>query len=208
MTHPSLTTLLALALVAAGATPQEPRTGIRPEPPKRDPDAIQRTMEERLLGAWQLVSVVYQGVPQNNSSVAGYMLVLPDYLSIEMHLLMRSQFQRELDRPYFQSGTHRWRILQPTMLETSSLIGNSNVNDFEAWLFETPGTKRTFQMVLNENSLVLERAGESRMTFKRLPRLPYPGRRLEFEHEERKREAKADDEADDDAEDTGDDDGS
>lgn len=195
MTHPSLTTLLALALVAAGATPQDPPTGIRPEPPKRDPDAIQRTMEERLLGAWQLVSVVYQGVPQDNSSVAGYMLVLPDYLSIEMHLLMRSQFQRELDRPYFQSGTHRWRVLPPTMLETSSLIANSNVNDYEAWRFESPGTKRTFQMVLHENSLVLERAGESRMTFKRLPRLPYPGRKLEFEQEERKGEAKAGDAA-------------
>jgi hypothetical protein len=187
MTHPSLKTLLALALVVAGAAPQEPETGLRPEPRRRDPDAIQRTMEERLLGAWQLVGVVYQGVTQVNSSVAGYMLVSPDYLSIEMHVLMGSQLKSDYKRPFFQSGFHRWRILQPTLLETSSLIGNSNVNDYESWIFETPGTKRTFHMVLNETSLVLERKGESRMTFKKLPRLPYPGRNLEFEQEQREK---------------------
>jgi hypothetical protein len=193
MTHPRPRTLLALAIVVAGAAPQDPQTGLRPEPLPRDPDAIQRTLEERLQGAWQLVGVTYQDVQQVNSSLAGYMLVLPEYLSIEMHLMMRSQFKAEFDRPFFQSGVHRWRIVQPMQLETSSLIGNSNVNDYESWLFETPGTKRTFQMVLNETSLVLERRGESRMTFKKLPRLPYPGRTLEFDKEQR--EEKKSDEA-------------
>lgn len=189
MTHPTPKTLLALALVLAGVVPQDRQTGLRPEPPARDPDAIQRTMEERLVGAWQLIGVTYDNVPQVKSSIAGYMLVLPDYLSIEMHLLMRSALFQDDQRPFFQSGVHRWRIVNSTMLETSSLIGNGNVNDFESWTFEQPGVKRTFQMVLNEGSLVLERRGESRMTFRKLPRLPFPGRDLEFRKRMRQEEA-------------------
>ncbi|HVS17648.1 MAG TPA: hypothetical protein VMT18_03525 [Planctomycetota bacterium] len=200
MTHLSPRTLLALALVVTGAAPQEPQTGLRPEPRRRDPEAIQRTLEERLQGAWQLIGVTYQDVEQVNSGIAGYMLVLPEYLSIEMHVQMRSKFRDDLDRSFFQSGVHRWRIFQTTKLETSSLIGNSNVNDYESWVFEAPGTKRTFQMVLKEGSLVLERAGESRMTFKKLPRLPFPGRTLEFEHEQR---AEKSDGKDTDADETG-----
>jgi len=193
MHHPNLNALLALALLVTGAAPQDPETGLRPEPPPRDPQAFQRSLEERLQGAWQLVGVTYRNVPQTNSSIAGYMLVLPDYLSIEMHLMMRSQYE-DVERPFFQSGTHRWRVTPQGTLETSSLIGNNNVNDAETWRLEPPGTKRTFQMVLNGASLVLERKGESRMTFRKLPRLPYPGRGLEFDSEERAKK-KSEDEA-------------
>jgi len=193
MTHPSLNLILALGLLVAGAAPQEQDTGLRPAPPARDPESIKQSYEEQLLGAWQLVGVTYQNVPQTQAGVAGYMLVLPDYLSIELHVMLRSNLDRGREHPFFQSGMHRWRIAGPTLLETSTLIGNGNVNDLEDWTFEAPGTKRTFRMVLHESSLVLEREGESRMVFKRLPRMPFPGRGLEYENERRKQErAKAD----------------
>jgi len=184
-----LLAVLALIVLLPQGPPQEP--GLRPEAPPRDPDEHKRSVEEQLVGAWQLTGVLYRDVTQVNSTFAGYMLVLPDYLSIDMHLLMRSQNRGDKDQPFFQSGVHRWRLTGPTVLETSSLIGSSNVNDWEAWTFEVPHVKRTFAMVLSGDSLVLERKGESRMTFRRLPKLPYPGRVLQSEKERKEEEAKA-----------------
>ena len=61
------------------------------------------------------------------------------------------------------------------MLETSSLIGTTNITESELWTFETPGSKRLFNMLLTGDTLVLERSGESRLEFRKLPRLPFPG---------------------------------
>lgn len=183
MNHASLFAVLALLAFLPQDPPQA--TGLRPAAPPRDPEQRKRLLEEQLEGAWQLTGVVYREVPQVNSTFSGYMLVLPDYLSIDMHLLMRSFVPSGQDQPFFQSGVHRWRISGPATLETSSLIGTSNVNDREAWTFEVPNVKRLFSMVLNGDTLVLDRQGESRMTFRRLPRLPYPGRVLESEKERR-----------------------
>jgi hypothetical protein len=182
------TCLLAIALLAL--LPQNPAqdTGLRPEPPPRDPEERRRSLEQQLEGAWQLVGVTYRDVPQQNSTFSGFMLVLPDYLSIDLHMLMKSSRPSEHDQPFFQSGVHRWRIAGPAQLETSSLIGTSNINDWESWTFEVPNVKRVFSMTFNGNMLVLDRKGESRMTFRKLERLPYPGRVLESE-QERKREA-------------------
>lgn len=188
MHHQSLFAALALAALLSQSPPQE--TGLRPGAPPRDPDELVRSLEKQLEGAWQLTGVLYKDVPQTNSTFSGYMLVLPDYLSIDMHLMMRSLHPSGQDVPFFQSGVHRWRIAGPALLETSSLIGTSNVNDWEAWTFEVPNVKRTFSMVLREETLILDRKGESRMTFRKIPRLPYPGRVLESE-KERKDEERA-----------------
>jgi hypothetical protein len=189
MNHVSLFAAVALFALLPQGPPQE--TGLRPGTPPRNPDELKRSLEEQLEGAWQLTGVVHKDVPQTNSTFSGYMLVLPDYLSIDMHLLMKTLHPSGQDMPFFQSGVHRWRIAGPALLETSSLIGTSNVNDWEAWTFEVPNVKRVFSMVLNGNTLVLDRKGESRMTFRKLPRLPYPGRVLQSEQERKAEEAKA-----------------
>lgn len=202
MNHPSLLVALALAVLLPQGPPQD--TGLQPEAPPRNPEELKRSLEERLEGAWQLTGVVYRNVPQANSTFSGYMLVLPDYLSIDMHLLMKSQHPSGEDHPFFQSAVHRWRIAGPALLETSSLIGTSNVNDLESWTFEPPQVKRVFSMVLKEDTLILDRKGESRMTFRKLARMPYPGRILESEKERKdeERERKQDKPAED-ATDTG-----
>lgn len=186
-------TMLFAAVALLALLPQEkPQdTGLRPGVPPRDPDELVRSLEEQLEGAWQLIGVVHKDVPQTKSTFSGYMLVLPDYLSIDMHLVMRTQVLREEDRPYFQSGVHRWRIPGPAQLECSSLIGTSNINDWEAWTFEVPNVKRTFSMVFNGDTLVLDRKGESRMTFRKLQHMPYPGRTLELDLERKKEAEKA-----------------
>jgi hypothetical protein len=189
MNHLSLIAALVLAALLPQSPPQE--TGLRPGAPPRNPDELKRSLEEQLLGAWQLTGVIHKDVPQANSTFSGYMLVLPDHLSIDMHLVMRSQHPSEQDMPFFQSGVHRWRIAGPMQLETSSLIGTSNVNDLEAWTFEVPNVKRVFSMVLKADTLVLDRKGESRMTFRKIPRMPYPGRTLEFEKERKEGERAA-----------------
>lgn len=184
------TCLLAALLLALPSQNPPQETGVRPSAPPRDPEERRRSLEEQLLGAWQLVGVTYRDVPQQNSTFSGYMLVLPDYLSIDLHMLMKSKHPSESDQPFFQSGVHRWRIVGATKLETSSLIGTSNVNDWEAWTFEVPNVKRNFTLNFNGSILVLDRENESRMTFRKLPRMPYPGRVLESELEN-KREDKA-----------------
>lgn len=181
MNHHCLIAALALAALLPQGPPQD--TGLRPDAPPRNPDELKRSLEEQLQGAWQLTAVVHKEVPQTNSTFSGYMLVLPDHLSIDMHLVMKSQHPSGQDMPFFQSGVHRWRIAGPMQLETSSLIGTSNVNDWEAWTFEVPNVKRVFSMVLKQDTLILDRKGESRMTFRKIPRLPYPGRTLESEKE-------------------------
>ena len=55
------------------------------------------------------------------------------------------------------------------------MIGCTNINIVERWDFDPPGTRTTFEMVLNESTLVLERPGDSRLVFRKLPRLPFPG---------------------------------
>jgi hypothetical protein len=166
-----------LSVLPWSAPLQETRqeTGLRPKPPPRDPKLREELLQERFLGAWQLARVTYKDVPMRTSDVVGYMLVLPDYLSIELHLVMKTMHPSALDQPFFQSGTYRWHFVGEMQLETSSLIGATNITETEQWTFDTPGSKRLFNMLLTADTLVLERRGESKLEFRKLPRLPFPG---------------------------------
>lgn len=157
----------------AGPGPQEPRRIPREE-------RIQLA-SERLHGAWQLVSCQLGGVNVTGGSAAGYLLVQPEYLALEVHLSLPSSTGSGSNQPFFQSGTFRWRLSAETTLETSTLIGNTNIGEDERWDFEAPGTKRSMVAVVTDTSLTLERPGESRMVFRRLARLPYPDRAVGFE---------------------------
>ena len=51
-------------------------------------------------------------------------------------------------------GIRRWRFAGDFQLVTSALIGCTNINIVERWDFDPPGTRTTFEMVLNDATLV------------------------------------------------------
>lgn len=173
-----------LALLPWSATLQEQETGLRPRVPPRDPALLAELMHERIQGCWQLTRVVYKDQPILASNFAGYMIVTSDHLSIDLHLLLNEAFAGPAARPFFQSGIHRWRFAGENNLETSSLIGTTNVTENLLWTFEKPGTIRNFQLNLTSTTISLERPGESRMEFRKMPNLPFPGQQLQFELEQ------------------------
>jgi len=149
--------------------------GLRAKPAPSNIEARQARMTEQIVGAWQLVTASVGGSTLSALDAAGYMVVQEDYLAIEMHLVMPTSYAVERNQPFFQSGIRRWRFAGDFQLVTSALIGCTNINIVERWDFDPPGTRTTFEMVLNEATLVLERPGDSRLVFRKLPRLPFPG---------------------------------
>jgi hypothetical protein len=94
---------------------------------------------------------------------------------MELHLVMPTAHAASSDQPFFQSAIRRWRLVGDGRLETSALIGNTNINAPERWNFDRPGQKTTFEFTFTPTQLVLERPGDSRLTFRKLPTLPFPG---------------------------------
>jgi hypothetical protein len=151
------------------------QSGFHTKPPPHNPQERLEQRIEQLLGTWQLVSARIGGSTVPALDVAGYLLVVEDYLSMELHLVMPTQHAIDSEQPFFQSAIRRWRFVGDLRLETSALIGNTNINEAERWDFEVPGSKTIFEIVLSPAQLVLERPGDSRLVFKKLPKLPFPG---------------------------------
>lgn len=164
---------LLLAVLPWSSSLQE--SGFHGKPPPRNPTERAAERSASLLGAWQLVSASIQGSKVPALDAAGYLLVVEDYLSMELHLVLPTSQASGSEQPFFQSATRRWRFTSDSRLETSALIGNTNLNPTERWDFDRPGMKVLYQVVLSEVQLVLERPGDSKLTFRRLPRLPFPG---------------------------------
>jgi len=167
--------LLLAALPWSSARRPQEQGGFHIKPPPQNPEERLAQRTEQLLGTWQLVSARIGGSTVPALDVAGYLLVVEDYLSMELHLVMPTQYATNAVQPFFQSAIRRWRFAGDLRLETSALIGNTNINEAERWDFEPPGNTTIFDMVLSPTQLVLERPGYSRLVFKKLPKLPFPG---------------------------------
>ena len=167
--------LLLAALPWASAPFTQDESGFHTKPPPQNPQERLAQRTEQLLGTWQLVSARVGGSTVAALDASGYLLVVEDYLSMEVHMVMPTQLATSSDQPFFQSAIRRWRFVGDLRLETSALIGNTNINEAERWDFERPGNKTLFDIVLSPTQLVLERPGDSRLVFKKLPKLPFPG---------------------------------
>ncbi len=176
---------LLIALAPWTAHPQDPpREGSDTQEDLRSPAAVRRRLDvvrERFEGAWQLTRATLRGLTLPHGANAGYMLVMPDYLAIEIHLEAPPLPRTSAPPPFFQSGMSRWRLTAENQIETFALIGNTNMNPDDAIRFEPPGNRRMLVATISESMVVLERPGESRLEFRRLPGLPFPGRRGEKE---------------------------
>ncbi len=138
--------------------------------------ARMEVLRKRFEGAWQLSRATLRGVTLPARDCAGYMIVLPEHLAIEVHILAPPDREGRVPPPFFQSGMSRWRLVSEAQLETYSLIGNTNINPDDAYRFESPGSRRTMVATIGESMVVLERPGVSRLEFRRLPGLPFPAR--------------------------------
>ncbi len=167
--------LFLAALPWAGAPFTQDESGFHTKPPPQNPQERLAQRTEQMLGTWQLVSAKVAGSNVAALDASGYLLVVEDYLSMEVHMVMPTQLAVSSDQPFFQSAIRRWRFVGDLRLETSALIGNTNINEAERWDFERPGNKTIFDIVLSPTQLVLERPGDSRLVFRKLPKLPYPG---------------------------------
>ena len=156
------------------AGPEERGAQEEDELPRR-PDPREQK-EELILGAWQLVGGKMEEHALTGGNLAGYLIVMEGYLSLEVH----GRFEAESGRPvtFFQTGTMRWKLDAGGNLATSSLIGTSNWTTLTRVAFTEPGGKQTYRLDVSGRQLTLERPGQSRLVFRRLSRLPFPDRRV------------------------------
>ena len=168
--------LAPLTLVIALAQPQEPKLQ---DPQPARPGGFESAevqggrLREGILGAWQLTHGEIPDLGVAGGGVAGYMLVMEGYMSIEIHV--EGNTSPDSPNQFFQTGTHRWKLENNGTLETFGLIGTHNVTEDEEYDFEEPGLRRTYKTNLEGERLVLERSDRTaRLTFARLGKLRYP----------------------------------
>jgi hypothetical protein len=170
------TLLYPLTLVFALSLPQQPGEPAQ-EPAKQggfvSAAAEAAKLRENLLGAWQLTRGEIPDLGAGGSGVAGYALFLEGYMSMEMHVFGNTG--GDSNDEFFQTGTHRWKLDDRSVMETFSLIGTFNTTEDEGYDFETPGLRREYKVRMDGDRLVLERPDRTaRFTFMRLGRLRYP----------------------------------
>lgn len=160
------------------------------EPPPSKPTATQArkfslsdnaqaaTIEEGIQGAWQLQHAENPMIQLSRVTMTGYAIFREGYMALEIHGQGQVQpgFPGTIDY-FFQTGVHRYQINGQGQLETFSLIGTTNMMDVVGTQFEVPGQRRSFDVSLQGNSLVLEKGDGGRLTFFRLGTLPFPGQR-------------------------------
>jgi hypothetical protein len=168
--------LAPLTLALALALPQEPKDTPPIPPPKGGfpgADVAAAKLREELLGAWQLTRGEIPDLGATGSGVAGYALFLEGYMSMEIHV--RGNLGPDSVNMFFQSGTHRWKLSDGSILESFSLIGANNTAQDEGYDFETPGIRREYKVRIENDRLVMERPDRTaRFTFMRLGKLRYP----------------------------------
>lgn len=170
--------VLALALVPIGVlqAPVKPPT---PEPKKPDPadhakpksSAAQEAdrIREELLGAWRMVRFEMEGETFSGDACHGYLLVQPDYLSLDMQV--QTQYVRDpiTQGQLWSAVMQRWKYDESRLqLVTSSMIGVSNFNNATAVAYEPAGTGREYRIDLAGDSLTLERTSTTRLFFQRM----------------------------------------
>jgi hypothetical protein len=174
--HPLLLALGALILLPVQEPPQDPTPAEEAARQWRDGSRIQaERMTKEIVSAWQLVRCERPSEDLAHGDVAGYALFTEGYMSLEIHL--QSQLiPADGEGVFFQSGVHRWRFDESARLETVGLIGVDNFNDDEEFAFESPGERRQFRAWVSGDELVLERTDtQTKLTFQRLGKLPFPG---------------------------------
>ena len=171
MQSPFVLLLSASALLALSPLPRvQDRQDERPALSKTARLA-NRKLLARMQGAWRLVDM--QLVEQDKSSFGeahldhiGFCLVSGGYLSIEFHLRLATENDRDQGRSLV-TGLHRFDLGEHGELETTTVIG-TNTDPRGAPEFEPPGTKRSYRIELAGDAMTLARDDGHTLIFERL----------------------------------------
>lgn len=176
-----LASLVALAAAAPWvgslAPTQSPEQDAPPKPdaPRRGQpwgtDAEAKRIRESFVGAWRLNSVVRGTSSYSGENCDGYMLVMPDVLSMQLRVAKPTTAVAGAMLEGFSAGTYRWSY-DPTLLKIVIHTAMA-VSDFEGDLtWEPAGAQREFEVIFIDDQLSLVRRGEAEFHFARIKPRP------------------------------------
>lgn len=172
--HASLPALaLALALLPLSGPPQStpPPT---PKPPTRvRPMPESERIRAEVLGVWELVRTELAGRSYVGGDCKGYLTIVPEYASLIARLSEPIPGRPNLADMGFTAGTYRWNYDDSRLQFTlQTLLQGSDFDDPDGLvIYEAPGSRRDYEIIVAGNDLTLTRGqGQTRMFFQRLSR--------------------------------------
>lgn len=177
----SLVTLAAVApWVASLAQTQAPKQDPAPkrDAPRREQpwgtEAEAKRIRESFVGAWRLTSVVRGTSSYSGENCDGYMLVMPDMLSMQLRVAKPTTALPGAMLEGFSAGTYRWSY-DPTLLKVVIHTALA-VSDLEGPLqWERAGAQREYEVIFVDDQLSLVRRGDAEFNFTRIKPRPEPG---------------------------------
>ncbi len=180
----ALAALVLLPLVALQGTPPPAPAGQDPagqKPVPAEPKLPSRTkrvseadrVRAEVLGVWQLDRTELGGRSYVGGDCGGYLTVVPEYATLIARLAEPLQGRPNLEDQAFTAGTYRWSYDDSRLQFTlQTLLHGSDIDDPEGHvLYEAPGSRRDYDIIVSGNDLTLTRAGgQTRMFFRRLTR--------------------------------------
>lgn len=178
----ALAALVLLPLAALQSTPspavQEP-AGQKPAPAEpKLPSRTKRVSESdriraEVLGVWQLDRTELAGRSYVGADCTGYLTVVPEYATLVARLAEPLQGRPNLADQGFTAGTYRWSYDDSRLqFSLQTLLHGSDFDDPDGLvIYEAPGSRRDYEIIVAGNDLTLTRAGgQTRMFFRRLTR--------------------------------------
>lgn len=175
----ALAALALLPLVVPQAPPSQAPAGQKPPPaePKLPSRAKRVSESERIraevLGVWQLDRTELAGRSYVGGDCGGYLTVVPEYATLVARLAEPIQGRPNLVDQGFTAGTYRWNYDDSRLQFTlQTLLHGSDFDDPDGLvIYEAPGSRRDYEIIVSGNDLTLSRAaGQTRMFFRRLTR--------------------------------------
>lgn len=131
----------------------------------RPTDETRLERKEPFLGAWRLVQMVDEELPDNGRTEEGFLLFSPGFMALEWHVMWNTQGGTGVEDD-FASGIHSWDLDSLGNLTSNVLIG-AFLDEDEVLEYEQPGFAWTFLARISGGMLTLTRNDGSRMTFVR-----------------------------------------
>lgn len=160
--------------------PDGPMMGIRNRRAQAD------KLSRELNGAWRLVRVIDVDNPIQSALMAGFAMITDGYISFVIEAEANAFDAFDVD-PLFQVGVHHLRFNQMLQLQTSTIIGHSNLEG--TFSYEEAGILREFEVTVLGNTLTLLRPNGSRLLFQRAENAVFPEKTISLIRQQRMEQA-------------------
>jgi hypothetical protein len=120
--------------------PQE----VKPTISKQAKASIEKTADA-MQGVWRMTEMVAPRLTNDRRTDVGFCMVQSNYVSMELHIGWLRPDSREYGHKDFQSGIYRFELDPTGRMEMQTVIGALMSGGIQL-AFETPNTKRTFDV--------------------------------------------------------------